>query len=229
MATLFMVCAVIGVTVMVCQFALTLLGIVDIDDFDVPHAHADADVAAFDGHADAVHGDASHADAGQGHDAASEHHHTQHGSHWLFGVISFRTVIAALAFFGLSGLAARSAGLQPDWLPLLIALAAGWAAMYAVHWIMKTLFRLRSEGNVRIEYSVGKLGSVYLRIPANRSGNGKITLNLQNRTMEYLAVTPGEALPTGANIVVVGVVGPDTVEVQPAPQPAATGAVAGTV
>jgi hypothetical protein len=64
---------------------------------------------------------------------------------------------------------------------------------------------------------VGKAGAVYLRIPANRSGSGKITLNLQNRTMEYQAVTAGEAIPTGANIVVVGVVGPDTVEVELAP------------
>jgi hypothetical protein len=201
MATLFLVCAVIGVTVMLCQFALTLLGITDVDDFDVPHVHADADVAAADGH-----GDASH-----------DQHGHDHGSHWLFGVISFRTVIAALAFFGLAGKAAQSAGLRPDWAPLVIALAAGFAAMYAVHWIMRTLFRMKSEGTARIEYSVGKAGNVYLRIPANRTGSGKITLNLQNRTMEYQAVTSGEALPTGANIVVVGVVGPDTVEVQLAP------------
>lgn len=223
MTTLFMVCAVIGGTILVCQFALTLLGIVDIDDFDVPHAHADADAAAFDGHMGA--GDA----AGHGHDTASEHHHTAHGSHWLFGVISFRTVIAALAFFGLAGLAAQSAGLRPDWVPLVVALSAGWGAMYAVHWIMRTLFRMRSEGNVRIEYSVGKPGSVYLRIPANRAGAGKITLNLQSRIMEYQAVTAGDALPTGANIVVVGVVGPDTVEVELAPRHAPSSAVAGTI
>ncbi len=208
MATLFTICAVIGVTVMVCQFALTLLGITDIDDFGVPDVHTDADVAAVDGHA---HG---------------AQHGPQHGPNWLFGVISFRTVVAALAFFGLAGLAARSAGLQPDWVPLLIALAAGWAAMYAVHWIMRTLFRMRSEGTARIEYSVGKVGAVYLRIPGNRSGTGKITLNLQNRTMEYLAVTGGEAIPTGANIVVVGVVGPDTVEVELTPEYAVTKAAA---
>jgi hypothetical protein len=221
MATLFTICAVIGVTVMLCQFALTLLGISDIDDFDVPEVHVDADVAAFDGHVDAGHAGAGHADAA--------HHGHHHGPNWLFGVISFRTVVAALAFFGLSGKAAQSAGLRPDWVPLVIALAAGWAAMYAVHWIMRTLFRMRSEGTARIEYSVGKTGDVYLRIPGNRAGTGKITLNLQNRTMEYLAVTAGEAIPTGANIVVVGVVGPDTVEVELAPQPAPSNAAAGAV
>jgi hypothetical protein len=33
--------------------------------------------------------------------------------------------------------------------------------------------------------------------------------------MEYLAVTTGDAIPTGATIVVTGVVGADTVEVEP--------------
>lgn len=214
MEWLFLICAVFGGTIMVCQFALTLLGISDIDDLDLPDAPADADVSAFDGHTDAA----------DGH--AAGHHGHHHGTNWLFGVISFRTVVAALAFFGLAGKAAQSAGLRPDWVPLLIALAAGWTAMYAVHWLMRTLLRMRSEGTARIEYSVGKAGAVYLRIPANRAGTGKITLNLQNRTMEYQAVTAGEAIPTGANIVVVGVVGPDTVEVELAPEHAHAGALA---
>ena len=214
MEWLFLICAVFGGTIMVCQFALTLLGISDIDDLDLPDAPADADVSAFDGHVDAA----------DGHAAGHDGHH--HGTNWLFGVISFRTVVAALAFFGLSGMAARSAGLRPEWVPLVIALAAGWTAMYAVHWLMRTLFRMRSEGTARIEYSVGKVGAVYLRVPASRAGTGKITLNLQNRTMEYLAVTAAEAIPTGANIVVVGVVGPDTVEVELAPEHAHAGALA---
>src|SRR5436309_1090736 len=51
-------------------------------------------------------GDAQSADA-DGHDAAGHH-----GSSWLFAVISFRTLVAAAAFFGLTGLATQSAG-QP--------------------------------------------------------------------------------------------------------------------
>ena len=46
-----------------------------------------------------------------GHAAGHSH---GHGSTWMFGVISFRTVVAALTFFGLAGLAHRSAGLA-EW------------------------------------------------------------------------------------------------------------------
>ena len=76
------------------------------------------------------------------------------------------------------------------------------------------LYTLRADGTVRIQRAIGQHGNVYLRIPANRSGSGKIQFNLQNRTMEYLAVTAGQELPTGAKVVVVGVVNPTTLEVQ---------------
>lgn len=198
MAILFWVCTVIGVSVLVSQFIMSLMGLADIDDLETPH--------------DVDHG----GDAG-GHDHAADHHH--HGSNWFFGIITFRTVVAALAFFGLAGLAAQSADVQPEWLPVPIALFVGWCAMYAVHWMMQSLHRLKSEGTARIEYSVGQPGSVYLRIPAGRGGAGKVTLTLQNRTMEFQAMTSGDAIPTGARIVVTNVLGPDMVEVELAAEP----------
>jgi hypothetical protein len=75
---------------------------------------------------------------------------------------------------------------------------------------------LRAEGTARIGRALGSPATVYLRIPANRSGAGKIQLNLQNRTMEYEAVTSGDEIPTGAKVTVVGIVASDTVEVRPA-------------
>jgi hypothetical protein len=197
MAIIFWICFVLGGTVMICQFIMSLLGLADVDDIDVSHEIGHGDAATIDHAAD----------------------HQHHGSNWFFGIVTFRTIVAALTFFGLAGLAARSAHLQPDWLPLPIALFVGWGAMYAVHWMMQSLHRLKSEGTARIEYSVGQPGSVYLRIPASGGGAGKVTLTLQNRTMEYLAVTSGDAIPTGARIVVTNVLGPDTVEVELASEP----------
>jgi hypothetical protein len=44
-------------------------------------------------------------------------------------------------------------------------------------------------------------------------------VNLQNRTMEYEAMTSQEPLPVGARVVVVNVLGPGTVEVELVPEP----------
>jgi membrane protein implicated in regulation of membrane protease activity len=128
-------------------------------------------------------------------------------------MLSFRAVVAALAFFGLAGLAGDSAKL-PTPATLLIAVGAGLAAMYGVYWVMRGLQSVQAEGTARIERAVGKIGTVYLRIPAEESESGKIQIDLQNRTMEYLAMTSGPEIPTGAEVEVVGVISPTTVSVR---------------
>ena len=125
------------------------------------------------------------------------------------------TLVAALAFFGLAGLAGTAKwGEEP--ITLLVALAAGAGALFLVATLMRSMSRLKADGTVRIDRAVGKTGTVYLSVPPARAGAGKVTLSLQNRTVEYQAVTAQDALLTGAPIVVVAVLGPDTVEVAPA-------------
>ena len=116
-------------------------------------------------------------------------------------MLSLRTIVAALAFFGLAGLAAQAADCTP-FTTLLIATAAGLGAMYAVYAMLRGMRSLRAEGTARIHRAVGQQATVYLHIPAQQKGAGKIQINLQNRTMEYLATTPGDAIPSGATVVV---------------------------
>jgi len=52
-----------------------------------------------------------------------------------------------------------------------------------------------------------------LSVPPHKTGAGKVHLNLQNRTVEYLAMTAEDRIPTGAQVTVTDVLGPDTVEV----------------
>jgi len=224
MTTVFLACVAIGGTILVCQTIMTLIGLggeafgADVGG-DLGHdlggdLHGDAGGdfhgdSGGDFHGDTggdVHGDAAHA----GHaDAAQE----QHGSSRFFGILSFRTVVAAVTFFGVGGMAAQSAGLPPIQV-LAVALIAGGGAMYGIYRVMRLLYSLRSNGTVRLERALGQPATVYLRIPAQNSGVGKIQINLQNRTMEYLAVTQGPELLAGATVVVVKLLSPTTVEVQ---------------
>jgi hypothetical protein len=65
---------------------------------------------------------------------------------------------------------------------------------------------------------VGQPAVVYLGVPGGRAGTGKVHLTLQNRLVELQAVTTqGAQLPTGADVIIVDVLGPDTVEVVPTP------------
>ena len=196
MQWVYSVAAVLGGTVMLCQFAMTLLGL----------GH-DTDGLGGGGH-DLGH-DLGHAGSAD-HHGGDQHAHESTG---LFKILTVRTVVAALTFFGLAGLAASSNDVGPA-PTFVISLATGGGAMYGVFWMMQAIQRMQSDGTARIERAIGLIGSVYLRIPANNAGTGKVHLNLQSRTMEYQARTTAEALPTGAKIVVVAVAGPDTVEVR---------------
>jgi hypothetical protein len=149
------------------------------------------------------------------HDAGPGGADLDHAGNWFVGMLSIRAITAAATFFGLGGLAAREYGAN-DLAAFGVAVGAGVLALYLVAAVMRVLHRLKAEGTARIERSVGRTGSVYLRVPGQRAGLGKVHLMLQNRTVEYQAVTAGPELPTGSPVKVVAVLSSDTVEVESA-------------
>jgi membrane protein implicated in regulation of membrane protease activity len=221
--SLFLIAAVVGGTVMICQFALTLMGMGD----DGADAVADDGVGDVDGGGDfdADVGEVGDAEFGDGAD-----HHTSmstaadaefhHDTSWLFGVLSFRTLIAAAAFFGVTGKAALSSGMAQS-TSLVLATLVGLSAMYSMYWLMRGISRLTSSGNERIRNAVGCPATVYIPIPAAQQGAGKVQLSMQNRIVEYQAITEdAEKLKTGENVIVVGVAGSDVVRVRRVGEPA---------
>jgi hypothetical protein len=124
-----------------------------------------------------------------------------------------RALAAGLAFFGLVGMLVLSLGAGAA-LALPAALAAGGTAATLVALAMRQMQRLERDGTVRLERAVGEAATVYLSIPGGPGRPGKVHLALQGRTVELQAVSQ-HSLPTGAEVVVVDVVGPDTVEVVP--------------
>lgn len=211
MQTVYFFCAVIGGTALLWQLAMSVLGGVGDHDLGVDH-DVGGDAGFHDGGMDHA-GGADHAGAHDG-SADAGHAHAGAGSHgsWFLGMLTFRTVVAAIAFFGFAGMAGSTGGLPPL-TAFALAVACGFAALYLVAWLMQGLTRLRAEGTAYIRHALGQPGTVYLTIPAQRAGAGKVTLNVQNRTMEYEAVTAAHELPTGTNVVVVRIVGPETLEV----------------
>jgi hypothetical protein len=202
METAYMICFVAGATLLACQFLLSALGIGGHHDIGGDHEVGDLhDPGLHDTH------------AGGDHDHGA--HHETVGT-WFVSLLTFRTLVAAITFFGLAGLAASrewGAGMNS----FLVAVGAGLAALFIVGYLMRSMSRLKAEGTVRMDRAVGKSGTVYLPIPARKGGIGKVMLNLQNRTVECQAVTAEQELLTGSKVVVVAVVSHDTVEVASAP------------
>lgn len=189
MDMVFKICAVFGSAIMILQLLMTMLGM--------------------DGEAEDI------ADIGDDLEMGDEYIDTHNVSTQFFGMISFRSVIAALAFFGIGGLIGESMEL-PSIMSMSLGLGAGFIAMLVVGWIMKTMHQLKSDGTVNIQNAIGTIGTVYLTVPGQKAGAGKVTLSIQNRTMEYQAVTKHEeAIPTGARVEVCEIVDVNTIEVKP--------------
>ena len=78
--------------------------------------------------------------------------------------------------------------------------------------LMKWILSLQSAGNLNYKDAVGKIGEVYLTVPAAGKGKGKINILLNERFVELSAVTKSdEPIPTGSKIKVLDVEGDDIV------------------
>jgi membrane protein implicated in regulation of membrane protease activity len=189
----YLICAAVGGTILVVQTVLLALGGAD---------HA--------GDADAGHGIADHG----GVDNPAGHPAEGHASestflHWL----SFKTIVSFMTFFGLAGLAGGRAE-WPAWVTLLVAILAGLSGLVVVAWLMASFMRLQTQGNLDLKNALGATGKVYLRIPGSLSGSGKVTVEVQGRSIEAKAMTSAGEIPTGTPVRVVAVNG-DLLEVAP--------------
>ncbi len=103
-------------------------------------------------------------------------------------------------------------------IPLLVIVSAliGAALVAAVMYLFKLLAGMQQSGNINLQKSAaGCEGKVYLTIPENRSGAGKVQITINGAVREYDAVTENdEPLKTGTSIRVVDTVDASTVLVE---------------
>src|SRR5690554_843387 len=75
------------------------------------------------------------------------------------------------------------------WPALIIGFLVGSAASVLLALAFRWSLRLESSGNIDYKNALGKTANVYLRVPKQKSGTGKVTLVLQERLVEVSAVT----------------------------------------
>lgn len=73
--------------------------------------------------------------------------------------------------------------------------------------LVKQLFKLESSGNIDMNDCIGKVCNVYLRIPAAKTGKGKVQMSINGTIIEFDAITEDEnIIKTGAQVKVVALV-----------------------
>ena len=76
--------------------------------------------------------------------------------------------------------------------------------------MFRQVMKLSHDGSFKMSETVGLKADVYLRIPAARSGRGKVQLSVKGSVHEIDAVTDNDAeIPTGGQVEIVEVLGDD--------------------
>lgn len=121
-----------------------------------------------------------------------------------FQVFSFRNLINFLLGFSWAGIGFYNSFENKN-LVLGIAIIIGMAFVVAFFYLLTIFQKLAEDNSFNIKDAIDKSGSVYLSIPGNLSGKGKVMISVKGTTHELDAVTNEERIETGSIIVVTDV------------------------
>ena len=127
----------------------------------------------------------------------------------LSGVFSFRNLINFLLGYGWAG-ALLFSSIDKRWLLQLVAIAVGLVFVLAFVFMFRQVMKLSHDGSFKLQEAVGLKADVYLRIPAARSGRGKVQVSVKGSVHEVDAVTDSDAeIATGGQVQILEVLGDD--------------------
>lgn len=111
--------------------------------------------------------------------------------------ITVRGVITFMTVFGWAGVCFLEMGF-PIPAAIAAAIVLGTGALVGVAFLIRGMMGLQANVNINYREALGKYGEVYLSIPPNGEGQGKVTLTLSGALSQFDAVTDGsDSIKTG--------------------------------
>lgn len=130
-----------------------------------------------------------------------------------FQLFSFRNLINFALGFGWTGVTCYDLFENKNMVVVLaLVVGAAFVAMFFI--MMRLVMRLAEDNTVKPEMLVGKTGQVYLSVPAEKSGAGKVQVSVKGSVQEINAVTSGERIETGTMVRIVSLLNTSLVEVE---------------
>ncbi|MBK7223939.1 MAG: NfeD family protein [Saprospiraceae bacterium] len=119
-----------------------------------------------------------------------------------FELFSFRNLINFLLGFSWTGISFYSTFSNKSFL-IFISLLVGALFVYFFFIIINQIRKLAEDNTFQLESTILKTAEVYLTIPANKTGKGKILISVNGAVHELDAMTEGEEIKSGKTIKVV--------------------------
>jgi membrane protein implicated in regulation of membrane protease activity len=113
-----------------------------------------------------------------------------------FQFFSFRNLIHFMLGFAWTGISFYSI-IDNKTLLIGISLLVGIAFVAIFFLIISQIKKLAEDNTFKIHETLGKTGEVYLTIPENKSGIGKVQISIRGSFKELRAITDSESLKSG--------------------------------
>ena len=209
--------------ILIIQTVLALVGLGGHHDSDLGESHVigegghDGDTG-FDAHIHEIHDVHDIHDINDAHDMHIDHDHSSvdadntsshsaahnYDSHGL-RLFTVRGIMAFLMVGGWVGFLTSRAGIS-NIIAIILAVVSGAVSLVFIAKIMQVLMNLQEDGTTNVRNALGQIGQVYIRIPAEEKGMGKVNVTVQEKLCEFDAVTEkGETIKTGEMVYITDV------------------------
>lgn len=137
------------------------------------------------------------ADATDGIDADFDSNLTD--THAPFQLFSLRNLINFLLGAGWGGISFYNS-IDNKTALILVSAAIGVAFVAAFFFIIRQVQRFGEDNSFNINLTLNQTGTVYIPVPENKTGTGKIQVSVKGSVHELNAITLNERIPTGTLI-----------------------------
>lgn len=129
-------------------------------------------------------------------------------------LLSIRNIFYFLLGFGWAGVSLWST--IPNTIVLcVVSILVGCLFVAIFIFLFRQMMKLQSNGAFNVNDAVGKVCDVYLRIPGQNEGLGKVQISFNGSVQELDARTSGAPIPSGAKARVLRVIEKKVLEVEP--------------
>lgn len=124
------------------------------------------------------------------------------GGETPFQLFSFRNLINFLLGFGWAGITLYTT-ISNSGVLIAVATAVGLVFLFLFFIIIKQIQKLSEDNSFKLQETLQKTAEVYLTIPENRSGKGKVLVSVRGATHELDAMTEKDKIASGKIVKVV--------------------------
>ena len=128
-------------------------------------------------------------------------------------LFSIRNLVSFFVGFGWAGVSLHNLITSPVLL-IIVSILVGCGFVWVFFIVKKQMKKFEANGAFDIQNCKGRTANVYLRIPGQNSGKGKIQISVNGAFHELDALTDGEPIATGSKVRITEIIDGETLRVE---------------